>query len=98
MIVKIHKKDNRTIAAVCDTDLMGQKFEEGDLQLDLSSDFYNGDEMNETEVGDLMRNSDGVNLVGENSIKLGLKEGIIDKTHIITIKKIPHAQAIIIHE
>lgn len=98
MILKIHKKMNKTVVAVCDTDLLGKKFEEGDLQLDLTSDFYKGEEMDEKEAGDLIRNADAVNLVGEESVKLGLNEGIIDEEHIIKIANIPHAQAVIVHE
>ncbi len=98
MIVKIHKKDDKTIVAVCDSDLIGHKFEDKDLQLDLSSDFYKGEELNEIETGDLIRNADVVNLVGKNSVKLGLKEGVVDETHIIIIKDIPHAQAIVLHD
>ena len=44
MIVKIHKRDDRTILAVCDSDLIGRTFTEGERQLDLSSDFYKGEE------------------------------------------------------
>jgi|SRR3989344_2411425 len=98
MIVKIHKKDDKTIVAVCDGDLIGQKFEEGELQLDLSSEFYNGEKMNEIQAGDIIRNSDLVNLVGEKSVNLGLKEGVIEKQNIIKIKNILHAQAIVLHD
>ncbi len=96
MIVKIHKKEGRTIVAVCDKELIGQKIEEGDKQLDLTSEFYNGEEITDTgEIGDLLRNADIINLVGEKSIKLGIEEGLIDQESIIKIKNIPHAQATI---
>jgi hypothetical protein len=43
MIAKIHKTfDGRNVLAVCDSDLLGKKFEEKDLQIDLNSDFYKG--------------------------------------------------------
>lgn len=98
MIVKIHKREDRTVVAVCDSDLVGRKFEEGDKQLDLTSDFYKGEERDDKEVGDIIRNADILNLVGENSVKLGLQEEVITKDHIITIAGIPHAQAIIAQE
>jgi len=98
MIVKIHKKDGRTIVAVCDSSLLGKKFEENNVQLDLGSDFYAGKEMDGQEAGDLLRNADIVNLVGEESVQLGMTEGVIDKENIIHVKKIPHAQATILHE
>lgn len=98
MIVKIHKRDDRTVVAVCDSDLLGRKFEEGERQLDLSGDFYKGEEMDDKEVGDLIRNADIVNLVGPEAVKIGLQEEVITKDHVITIAGIPHAQAVISHE
>ena len=54
--------------------------------------------MNEILAGDIIRNSDLVNLVGEKSVNLGLKEGVIEKQNIIKIKNILHAQAIVLHD
>ena len=98
MILKLHKKDERIVAAVCDSELLGQKFEEGNLQLDLTSDFYKGEEKDELTVGDTIRNSDSVNMVGEKSVNLGIQEGIIEKEHVKKIAGIPYAQAIIVRD
>jgi len=98
MLVKVHKKENRTIIAVCDKQLIGQILEENGKQLDLRGDFYKGEERSTEETGDLIRNADGVNLAGEEAVKLGLQEGVIEKENIVTIKGIPHAQAVLIHE
>ena len=49
MIVKVHSDKNRLIVAVCDNEVFGKKFYEGELQLDLSSDFFKGEEMKEEE-------------------------------------------------
>lgn len=98
VIVKVHKKDDRTVVAVCDKQLLGHTFEEGAKQLDLSGDFYRGDELDNQEAGDLIRNADIVNLVGEEAVKLGLQEEVIEPENIIKIKDIPHAQAVLVHE
>lgn len=96
MIVKVHKTpDRRKIIAICDSDLIGKKFEEGKLQLDLSSGFYKGGEMGEEEAIGLIKGSYIVNMVGEKSISFGLKLGVVDKKKVIRIKNIPHAQAIL---
>jgi len=50
MIVKIHKSRERKILAVCDNELFGKKFEEGKLRLDLSSEFYDGEEVQEKNL------------------------------------------------
>ena len=94
MLVKIHKNQlGQEIIAVCDSDLIGKKFEEGNKQLDLTTDFYKGEEKTEGEIGDLMRNAYIVNLVGEKAIALAVKENIIAEEHIIKIANIPIAQS-----
>lgn len=98
ILLKLHKKDGKTLAAVCDIELIGKKFEENGKQLDLTGDFFKGEERDEQEIGDIIRNADMVNLVGERAIKLGLQEEVIDNGHIIVIKGIPHAQAILLHD
>src|SRR3989338_8376181 len=96
MIVKAHKtQDGRKILAVCDNDLIGKKFEEKNLQLDLTSNFYKGEEKSEEEIINLLKNCYLVNIAGNQSTNLAIKLGIITKNNIIKIKKIPHAQAIL---
>ena len=98
MIAKVHKSNGSIILAVCDKELLGKKFIENDLQLDLSSDFYNGEEVSDEKLRLLIRESYIVNLVGKKSVEFGIKEGIISKKHIIKIRNILHAQALIIKE
>ena len=96
MIVKIHRtQDGRKVVAICDSDLIGKKFEEGKLQLDLNSSFYKGEEMGEERVIELVKGSCIINMVGKKSMEFALKLGVVDKKDIIKIKNIPHAQAIL---
>jgi len=95
MIVKEHIiANNRLMLAVCDKEIIGKKFETPDLKLDLSSDFYNGKEKTEKEIVKLFEQAYMINLVGQESVGLGLKSGIISKKDIIKIKDIPYVQAI----
>ena len=96
MILKLHKREGKLLVAVCDSELLGQKFEEGDKQLDLTSNFYKGDEKDDMTVGDTIRNANTLNLVGEKAVKLGIDEGMIDESHVKKISGISYAQAIII--
>ncbi len=99
MIAKIHKnQQGQIILALCDKELLGKKFTENDLQLDLSSDFYKGEEKTEQEIKEMLKEVYIINAVGENCIAFLLKNNLIEKEHIITIEKIPHAQCILIRE
>ena len=96
MIIKVHKtQDGRKITAICDNNLIGEKFEEKNLQLDLTSDFYKGEDKSEDEITESIKGSYIVNIVGKKSTNLAIKLGIINKDDIIKIKNIPHAQAIL---
>jgi hypothetical protein len=92
MIVKVHERKEGSIVSVVDKELIGKKFEEGELQLDLGSAFYQGEQKTSDEVGDLIRNAYGVNLVGERAIKLAIEEGIIDNSMVKRIANIPYYQ------
>lgn len=92
MIVKIHERKEGSVVCVIDKELLGKKFEEDDLQLDLSSNFYKGEVRLPEEIGDLMRNAHGVNLVGEKTIKLAIDEGIIVEEVVKKIAGIPYYQ------
>ena len=98
MIVKVHQADNGTVVAVCDSELVGKKFSENEADLDLTGDFFSGDEMDEDHAGDLLRNCYTFNIVGEKSIKLGLKEEVITQEDVKLISGIPHAQGVLVKE
>jgi hypothetical protein len=99
MITKVHtNRDGRILVAVVDSDLIGRRFEEGEMQLDLSSDFYTGKEMSPEETGDLIRNADMVNLVGKEAIALGIQEQVINPTNVKTLKGVPFAQGTTIRD
>ncbi|MBS3127527.1 DUF424 family protein [Candidatus Woesearchaeota archaeon] len=96
MLVKEHKHpDGRIVIVVCDKDLIGKKFSEGNKQLDLTSEFYQGKEMDTLLIGDVLRNADSINLVGTKATQLGIQEGIIEEKEISVIEGVPFAIATI---
>jgi uncharacterized protein len=86
-------KSKRDIVAVCDSDLIGKKFEEGKMQLDVKENFFSGEEMNEEEtikVLEKMADEDATfNIIGEKSIEAALKSGIISEESVCEIQGIP---------
>lgn len=93
--VKIHKGGSEVVA-ICDEKLIEKKFSDGKFCLDIKKDFYKGELMGEEQVKSILRNATNLNIVGEESIKLALEEGIIDKDCIVKIKGVPHAQLIVL--
>ena len=94
MYFKKHLTRDRIILAVCDEDIIGKKFSEGNLTLNISERFYKGEKKSKEELEKLLKNSENVNLVGKKTIKFAIKLGILNKDSLITIRGIPHAQIV----
>jgi len=92
MIVKIHTtSDNRLILTICDDELIGKRYEEREKQLDLTSDFYQGNKMAEEEIIKLIEKAYIINAVGKDSVGCCVKAGVINKKTVGKIKGIPYA-------
>lgn len=94
MFLKIHKS-YRDVVAVCDSDLIGKRFEEGRFQMDIKENFYKGEEISEEKAMFIMKNMSRedatFNIVGKNSIKVAIQAGIIDEEAVGEIQSIPFA-------
>lgn len=94
MLVKIHSSYRR-IVAICDNELLGKKFEEGKKAIEIKESFFKGDEKTEQEILKIIEESAGedatFNIVGENSVKVALKSGLIQPEGIIKIQSVPVA-------
>jgi len=94
MFIKIHKT-YRDVVAICDSDLIGKKFEQNKFQLDVKESFYKGEETTTEKAIQIMKKlseQDSIfNIVGEKSINTALNAGIIRKSGIKKIQGIPFA-------
>ena len=92
MYIKIHKS-YRNVVAVCDSNLMNKRFEEGKKQLEIKEHFFKGDEVTEEEAIKIMilqrENDSTFNIVGVKSINAAVKAGIINKNSVAYVKDVP---------
>lgn len=98
MLVKIHEA-YRKIIAICDSELIGKKFERDNLQLDVKEGFFGGKDLKEPQVlaiiEDGKKEDACFNIVGKESIKTAIKAGIVSENSIIKIQGIPHALSLL---
>ncbi len=94
MLVKIIRS-HRNIVIICDKNLIGKKFNQGQFQLDIKENFFNGEEKTKQETIELikrMAQEDATfNIVGKESIETALETGIINEDGIKTIQDTPVA-------
>jgi len=94
MFIKIHSS-YRDVVAICDSELIGKKFETGKSQLDIKEDFFKGEEKSEREILEIMKNLEKedatFNIIGEKAVNTALKAGIITREGIKEVSGIPFA-------
>jgi hypothetical protein len=94
MLVKIHNS-YRNVVAICDSDLIGKIFEEGNKTIFVNPNFYQGEEKTKEQVEEILENGMAedytFNIVGEESVSIALKKGAIKEEGIIKVQNIPIA-------
>jgi len=97
MIAKKHiTPDKRLLLAVCDTEILGKVFTEGEQQLDITKSFYGGEEVDDAGLSTLMEKAYILNLAGEKSVGAAISRGLVSENRIGKIQGVPFAQVITI--
>jgi len=96
--VKIHRS-YRTVVAICDSEIIGKKFEEGSKQLDLRENFFKDEIVDEQRLVKIIQmqlvEDATFNIVGKNSVNIALETGAINQSGVSEIAGIPFALKLI---
>lgn len=88
-------KSYRDVVAICDSNLLGKTYEEGNFQLDIKESFFKGREVSESELLEIMKDMSKedatFNIVGKDSVNTAIKAGIIEEDSFGEIAGIPFA-------
>lgn len=87
---KIHNCGEK-MAAIADTDIIGKALTD---TIEVTKDFYGNASMDAGEVLLLLRGCTIINAIGKESVKLLVKEGLVDPESVLEIGGVPHAQVI----
>lgn len=93
-IVSEKNTPNGLLLVVTDKIIMGEIFEEGKLQLDLTKKFYAGEEKNKEEVKELITKSRHIHFTGKEAVNLGIELNLINSNKIILVQNMPHAEVV----
>ena len=88
---KTHKQGSEVIVAMCDVDVVGKTFREGQLKLQVNSEFYDGSRLSLEEGFAQIDRATIINLTGSRVVERALKEGVVHREAIIRISGVPHA-------
>lgn len=92
MIVRERETEEGLLVSVCDPDILGETFEEGEVSLTVDPDFYDGETADEERVVESLTRATVANIVGTRSVRLAIEHGIVDEEHVLEIDSTLHAQ------
>lgn len=91
--LKVYCKGENVLLAACDAQLLGRKFSDKKLQLELGN-FYKDKLVDAKTFVSHLEEATIANLVGKKTIALAIKAGFVARENIILIKNVPHAQVL----
>ncbi|MBT4935395.1 DUF424 family protein [Candidatus Woesearchaeota archaeon] len=94
LIVSQKSGPHGILVVITDKDILGKKFMEGKVQLDLTKEFYKGEEMDEKDVITLCEKARDLHLTGKHAVALGINQNLIDPQNILYVQKVPHAEVV----
>lgn len=94
MLLNEHDTDQGLLVTVCDADIVGDTFENGEVSLTVEEEFYakEADTADETTVIDALARANIANIVGTRAVELAIEHGIIDETTVLDVGDTRHAQ------
>ena len=92
MIVTERDTEEGLLVTVCDADVLGETFEDGELSLTVTEEFYGGEEVDEGAVVDSLSRATIANIVGTRAVELAIEADVIDEAHVLELGATRHAQ------
>ena len=94
IFVKIHRSV-RNVVAICDSELIGKRFEEGIREIEIKERFFRGKDLSKEEAILIIKQQKmedaTFNIVGKEAIEAAIEAELITKKHVGHIDKIPFA-------
>ena len=92
--VKRHSTGTQLLVAACDRGLIGKRFVEGELCLDVRAGFFEGEKVEKELFLEVLALSTIANLVGDETVNAAIEAGLVDPECVIRIQGVPHAQLV----
>ncbi|SEA23102.1 hypothetical protein SAMN04488065_2362 [Haloplanus vescus] len=92
MLVRERETPEGLLVAVCDEECLGETYDDGDVSLTVTEEFYGGEESDADEVVDSLTRASVANLVGEECVTVAIEAGLVDEERVLDLGEALHAQ------
>ena len=94
MYLKSHHHGAHTLVAVCDCDILGKKFTEGRLKIEVTADFFGGEKASCSEVEAELAKATMANFVGCKTVEHAISLGYVERDCILSVDGVLYAQMV----
>jgi len=92
--MKTYRQGKEILIAVCDSEILGCEFREGNLHIEVRSDFYGEEKASLSQVEEALRGATMANFVGCKAVKHAILLGYVDEENVLSIDGVLYAQMV----
>ena len=94
MLLTERETNEGLLVSVCDPDVLGETFEEGEFSLTVEEEFYAEDdeEADEEAVAGALARAAVANIVGREAVAVAVENGFVDEATVLDLGETRHAQ------
>jgi len=94
MYLRAHEQGKERLIAVCDCEILGRRFSEGQLRLDVSPDFFGCEKASRVEVEAALASATMANFAGQRAVLYAISLGYVEEDNVLSIDGILCAQMV----
>jgi hypothetical protein len=94
MILNERDTEEGLLVSVCDDGLIGETFDDGEVSLTVSEEFYGGESVDTERVRESLLRCDVANIVGTDSVALAIEAGVVEEGNVLDVDGTRHAQVL----
>jgi len=92
--IKRYQRDGEQLLAACDEELLDRTLREGELSLTIYRSFYHAESCDGPTLCRYLEMASIANLVGERTVAVAVKMGLVERSCVMMIDGVPHAQMV----
>lgn len=92
--VKVYNVGSEVLVAACDKEVLGKRFSEGKLSIEVHEAFYGGGLVTIGEAIEIISKATIANLVGNNIVNEAIRAGLVHPEAVLKIGNVLHAQIV----
>jgi hypothetical protein len=92
MLLRERSTPEGLLISVCDAEILGETFENGEVSLTVDPEFYDGEEADAEAVATSLAEAAVANLVGTESVGTAIEHGFVEEGNVLEFEGTLHAQ------